>query len=180
MKRLSTITVFLSVLFAMALAAEAQMPMPKPAPELKKLDYFIGTWAMDAELKPGPMGPGGKVTETEKNDWMDGGFFMVIHEEFKSLTMGNGSGVAYMGYDENKKAYTYDAFNSWGEAEHSTGAVAGDTWTWNSEEKMGAQTVKARFVVKVVSATSYNFNFDMSQDGTTWNTVMDGTATKQK
>jgi Protein of unknown function (DUF1579) len=177
MKRLSAIAIFLGIL---ALSAQAQMPMPKPSPELKKLDYFIGTWNLDSDLKPGPMGPGGKVNEIEKCEWMDGGFFLVMHDEFKSAVMGNGTGVAYMGYDENDKAFSYDSFNTWGEADHSKGHVDGDTWTWTTDEKMGGQTFKARFVVKVVSATSYKFNFDMSQDGTTWNTVMDGTATKQK
>jgi hypothetical protein len=27
------------------LVARAQMEIPKPAPELKRLDYFAGTWA---------------------------------------------------------------------------------------------------------------------------------------
>jgi hypothetical protein len=177
MRRLSAIAIFLGML---ALAAQAQMPMPKPGPELKKLDYFVGTWNMDDDMKPGPMGPGGKITETEKCEWMDGGFFLVMHGDYKSATMGNGTSIAYMGYNENDKGYTYDSFNTWGEADHAKGQVEGDTWTWGSDEKMGGQTVKTRFVVKIVSPTSYKFNFDMSQDGTNWNTVMDGTATKQK
>jgi len=32
--------------------------------------------------------------------------------------------------------------------------------------------------MKWTSKTSYNFMYDMSQDGTKWNTVMDGKATK--
>ena len=179
MKRLSTITLFLSVLFAMALAAEAQMPPMKPGPEQKKLDYFAGNWVLDGNMKPGPMGPGGKMTETESNTWMDGGFFLAMKSDFKSA-MGNGTEVSYLGYDPNEKMYTYDSFNSMGEADHSKGTVEGDTWTFTSDEKMGSVTWKGRFVMKVLSPTSYTFKFDMSQDGTTWNTVMDGTATKQK
>jgi hypothetical protein len=41
MKRISTV-VLLAFLFATMLT-EAQMPMPTPAPELKKLDYFVGS-----------------------------------------------------------------------------------------------------------------------------------------
>jgi Protein of unknown function (DUF1579) len=179
MKRMFAGAILLGVFFAVALSAQAQMPMPKPGPELKKLDYFAGTWKTEGEMKPGPMGPGGKMTGNEKNEWMDGGFFLVLHDEFKSA-MGNGSEVAYMGYDENDKAYTYDSFNTMGESDHSKGHVDGDTWTWTSDENMGGQMIKGRFVVKVISATSYKFTFDMSQDGTNWNTVMEGTATKQK
>jgi len=78
MKRPSIIIVFLTLLFAFTVAARAQMQMPKPGPEHKKLDYFVGTWATDGDMKPGPMGPGGKFTGTSHDEWMDGGFFMVI------------------------------------------------------------------------------------------------------
>ena len=33
--------------------------------------------------------------------------------------------------------------------------------------------------MKVVSPTSYTFKYEMSQDGTSWTTVMDGKATKK-
>jgi len=33
--------------------------------------------------------------------------------------------------------------------------------------------------MKITSATSYNFMFEMSPDGTKWTTVMDGKATKK-
>jgi hypothetical protein len=65
MKPLSATITFLIFLLA-ALSVQSQMPMPKPGAELKKLDYFVGTWTMDGDLKPGPMGPGGKMTGTER------------------------------------------------------------------------------------------------------------------
>lgn len=180
MRRISTIVVAVVVLCAAALSAQAQMQMPKPAPELSKAEYFVGTWNSEGEMKPGPMGPGGKMTMTERNKWMDGGFFLTMHSEFKSATMGSGSGMAYMGYDADKKVYTYDEFNSMGEAEHSTGTVDGDTWTWTSDEHMGGNTMKGRFTIKTLSPTSYTFKFEMSPDGNSWSTMMDGKATKEK
>ena len=114
-------------------------PMPAPSPELKKLDYLVGTWTVEGDIKPGPMGPGGKVTETEKCSWMDGKFFLVCALDFKSAAMGNGSETSYMGYKTDDKVFTYDAFNSWGEAEHSTGNIDGDLWKWGADEKMGGQ-----------------------------------------
>jgi len=110
---------------------------------------------------------------------MDGGFFLISHSDFKSA-MGNGSGLAVMGYNAEDKVYTYDEYNSVGEAEHSKGTIDGDTWTWTSEEKMGGQTMKGRFVMKILSPTSYSFKYEMSQDGTNWTTAMDGTAAKSK
>lgn len=179
MRRLLTSGLFLAWVLSAVLAAQAQMEMPKPAPELKKVDYFAGAWKMDGAMKPGPMGPGGKVTGSEHNKWMDGGFFLESHSEF-SGPMGRSTGVAFMGYDINDKAYTYDEFNSVGEAVHSKGMVEGDTWTWTNEEKMNGQTWKGRFTIKVLTPNSYNFKFEMSEDGTNWMPMMDGTATKQR
>jgi hypothetical protein len=111
---------------------------------------------------------------------MDGGFFLVIHSDFTSAAMGNGSGIAFMGYNSDEKGYSYDEFNSFGEANHSKGTIDGDTWTWTNDMKMGPQTVKARYTMKIQSPTSYIFKFEVSPDGTNWNLVMDGKATKGK
>jgi len=129
-------------------------------------------------MKATQMGPGGKVTIQEDGKWMDGNFFVVFHSSFKSA-MGDGTGIAIMGYDTQENVYTYDEYNSVGEANHFKGTVEGDTWTWTSEIKMGPQIVKGRFAQKIVSPTSYTFKFEMSMDGTTWNLVMDGKTTKK-
>jgi hypothetical protein len=159
-------------------AAMAQLEAPKPAPELKKLDVFVGSWTLDGDMKPGPMGPGGKMTENEKCEWMEGGFYLVCHSEYKS-SMGSGVGLSVMGYSNDDKAYTYREFNSFGEFEDSKGSLDGDTWIWTADEKMGGMTMKGRFTMKMPSSTSYTFSYDMSQDGTKWTTVMDGKATKK-
>jgi hypothetical protein len=169
----------LAAWLVLAVAAAAQMQAPKPGPEHKKLDMFAGSWTLDGDLKPGPMGPGGKTTETEKCDWMDGDFYLVCHVEFK-MSMGNGSGLTIMGYSADDKVYTYREFNSWGEFDDSKGSVDGDTWTWTNDQKMGNMTMKGRFIMKITSPTSYNFSYEISQDGTKWTLVMDGKATKQK
>ncbi len=169
--------VFLAVIL-MSTAASAQTESPKPGPELKKLDVFTGTWTLDGNMKSGSMGPGGPITESEKCEWMDGGFYLVCHSDYKS-SMGNGVGLSVMGYSVADKAYTYREFNSFGEFDDSKGTVDGDTWTWINDEKMGNMTMKGRFTMKMTSSTSYNFMFDMSQDGAKWSTVMDGKATKK-
>jgi hypothetical protein len=177
MKRASAIAITTLLLIA---AAFAQPPAaPKPGPELKKLDYFLGTWTSEGDTKPGPMGPGGKFSDSGHGEWMDGGFFLVIHSDFKSAAMGNATGTAYMGYDPQEKLYTYDEFSSTGENVHSKGTVDGDTWNWTNEFKMGPQTMKARYTMKILSPDSYTFKFEMSPDGTKWDTVMEGKATKK-
>jgi hypothetical protein len=174
MKRTGMILAMGLVLAACALAQE----MSKPVPEHKKLDMFAGSWTLDGDIKPGPMGPGGKMTENQKCEWMDGNFFLMCHADFKGASM-SGTEFSVMGYSTDDKMYTYREFNSYGEFEESRGALDGDTWTWTSDEKMGGTTIKGRFTMKVTSPTSYNFKYEMSQDGTTWSTIMDGKATKK-
>jgi hypothetical protein len=176
---MKSIAMVLAAWVGLAAVALAQMEMPKPGPEHKKLDIFAGSWTLDGDTKASPMGPAGKVTEIEKCEWMDGGFYLLCHTDFKT-TMGNGSGISVLGYSGEDKAYTYREFNSWGEFTDSKGTLEGDTWTWTNEEKMGAMVMKGRFTMKILSPTSYNFSFEMSQDGTKWTTVMDGKATKGK
>jgi hypothetical protein len=111
---------------------------------------------------------------------MEGGFFVVIRSTLKSAEMGNGSGIAFLGYDPQEKVYTYDAFNSVGQADHAKGTADGDTWTWRSDVKMGPQTMKGRYTMKILSPTSYSYKFEMSADGTKWDQVMEGKDTKNK
>jgi hypothetical protein len=175
MKRLGML---LALALVLAEVTMAQTPPPKPAPELKKLDVFVGSWTLDGTMKPGTMGPGGTMTENEKCEWMEVGFYLVCHSDYKS-SMGNGMGLSVMGYSADDKAYTYREFNSFGEFDDSRGRLDGDTWTWTSDEKMGGMTMKGRFTMKMASPTSYTFAFDMSQDGTKWDTVMEGKASKK-
>jgi len=178
MRRINTSLACLIVIVFLSFAAVAQMPTPKPAPELSKLDFLAGNWITDTDMKPGPMGPGGKTTSKGEAHWMEGKFFLVMHSKFTGA-MGDGMALAVMGYDPEKKVYTYNDYDSMGQAGRSTGTVDGDTWTWTSDENMGGQTFKGRYTMKVLSPTSYTFKYEMSKDGTNWTTVMDGKATKK-
>jgi len=178
MRRIILPITCLSFMVLVAISVVAQMPLPKPAPELSTLDYLAGDWISEADMKPSPMGPGGKMTSTDQVHWMEGKFFLVMHSKFKGA-MGDGTSLAVMGYDPAKKVYTYNEYDSMGQINHSEGTVTGDTWTWTSDENMGGQTFKGRYTMKVVSPTAYNFSYEMSQDGTKWTTVMEGKSTKK-
>jgi hypothetical protein len=169
-----TTAAFIIVLLSPLAIAQA----PKPAPELKKLDVFVGMWTVEGAMKPVMGSPGGTMTESENCAWMEGNFYLVCHTDYKS-SMGNGTGLSIMGYSSDDKAYTYREFNSMGEFTDSRGSLDGDTWTWTADEKMGASTMKGRFTIRMTSTSSYTFTFDMSQDGTKWDTVMDGKANKK-
>lgn len=177
MKRIMAAFCFVAFFACVAVAQDASQ-MPKPGPEQKRLQYFVGTWNSEYVLKPGPMGPGGKMTNTDHSQMMPGGFFVVTHTDGKGA-MGELNELAVMGYNAEAKAYTYDAYNNFGEAEHFTGTVQGDTWTWMSESKMGGKPTKMRFTAKEVSPTMYTMKLEVGSDGG-WTTVMEGKATKAK
>ena len=177
MKRAGIILAAWLVVAGVSLAQEGPA---KPGPEHKKLDVLAGSWTVEGDVKPSPMGPGGKMTEDEKCEWMEGGFYLVCHVDFKSANSGSGSGLSVLGYSTSEKAYTYREFNSWGEFEDSRGALDGDTWTWTSDEKMGNTMMKGRFTMKFTSPASYSFTYEMSPDGAKWTPVVDGKASKVK
>jgi hypothetical protein len=161
-------------------SASAQAPqMPTLGPEHQRLLYYVGDWHTETTLKPGSMGPGGKMTGTDHNEMLPGGFFLVLHSDDDS-PMGQIHELAIMGYDSGKKAYTYNSFNNFGEAEVYTGAVEGNTWTWTAPIPMNGKMINSRFTTKEASPSSYTFKFDVSPDGSTWTNIMEGTATKTK
>jgi hypothetical protein len=177
MRRISLSLATLFVMMLVVVSATAQMPTPTPAPELSKLDFMAGNWTSEADVKPGPMGPGGKMTSTDHIEWMEGKFYLVMHSKFKGA-MGDGMSLSVFGYSPEKKVYTYNDF-SMGQNGYSEGTVDGDSWTWNSNDSYGGQSFKGRFTVKVVSPTAYTYKYEMSQDGTNWTTIMDGKSTKK-
>ncbi|HVI08096.1 MAG TPA: DUF1579 family protein [Candidatus Binatia bacterium] len=166
--------------FAASAWARAQESAPKPGAEHKKLDALVGSWSVEGEVKPNPMGPGGKMSESEKCEWMDGDFFVVCHVDFKSANSGNGTGLSVIGYSTADKSYTYREFNSWGESMDSRGSVDGDTWTWTNDEKMGDTLMHTRFIMKFTSPSVYTFTYDTSPDGDKWTTIVEGKASKAK
>src|SRR5215469_13314237 len=104
LKRFLAALVISLLVAAFAAAQTQQQTPPKPSPEVKKLDYFIGNWKSEGEIKPGQFGPGGKFSATEQNEWMPGGFFLLSHAD-KNPPMGSGKGLAVLGYNTNERVY---------------------------------------------------------------------------
>jgi hypothetical protein len=170
--------------FGVCLAASAARALPqatevpRPGPEHQKLGYFVGEWTSQGEIKPGLMGQGGKVTGTTQCKWLPGNFFVTC-EDSASSPLGQVAGLGVLGYDASKKTYTWNGFNSMGQAEAASGAVDGKTWTYTGDADMGGKIYKSRYVITETSPTAYTFAMDFSEDGKTWNKVMDGTVTRK-
>ena len=162
---LKTIPVSTLVLFTAIFTSAASAQMNSgPGPEVKKLDYFVGTWTTEGT-----------------GESMPGNFFVESHTDFKmpSEVGGDGKSVSFMGYDAESMQYTFDDFNSHGRRQIATGTASGDTWTFTSTQNYAGQEVKQKTTMKVLSPTSYGLKIEVSLDGTNWMTFMDAKTTKK-
>jgi len=152
---------------------------PEPGPEQRRLNFFAGTWSFRLDMKPNPFGPGGIVTGTDRNEMLPGGFFLVRRFETKS-PVGDIRGLEVIGYDSEARAYLQRGFDSFGQAHTYRGTVQGDTWTWTYEAKAGGQLYKVRITLKEASPILQIYRSDISPDGETWTTVLEGTLRKER
>jgi hypothetical protein len=158
-------------------AKPAGMEMPKPGPEHKKLNYFVGNWKLAGEVKPGAMGPGGKMTGTSNCTWFDG-HFAIVCKDSGNGPMGPGKGMGVITYNAEDKKYEYMGIDSMGMSIKAEGTVENDVWSYLNEGKMNGKPYKGRYSIMNTKPDSYDFKFEMSDDGNAWNTVMEGKYTR--
>ena len=159
--------------------AEEPAGPPQPTAQHEEMAMWVGTWAGSGEMKPGPFGPGGPMTWTEKCDWFEGSHFHVVCRSEGSGPMGPSKGLGIMGYDPEKQVYTHYGIDTNGWVGHSAGTREGKTWTYRSEETMGGQTYHSRMTMTLESPTRLSFTWAMSEDGENWTPLMEGTTEKQ-
>lgn len=150
-----------------------------PSPENKKLAVFVGTWKDEAELKPGPLGPGGRMSLTETCEWFSGGFSVVCNTETLARTA-NLKTLTVLTYDAEDKVYRIFEFNSAGWNNSAQGTVSGDTWTFESESKVDGRLLKTRSTIKLTSLDSATMNSEASVDGGPWTPLMELRGIREK
>jgi hypothetical protein len=158
----------------------AQAPQaPKPGPEHEKIAYFVGKWTGQGELKPGPMGPGGKITSSDNCEWFEGRFSVICRSE-GTTPMGPTKSIGILGYSPEEKVYTYYGVDNSGMTMASVpkGTLKGDTWTYHDEGMMGGQKVKTRVTIKELSPTAYTFKMEMQGPDGKWMPMMESKQTK--
>lgn len=167
-----------SVISVRAAAAQGGQP-PKPGPEQERLSYFVGKWTAEGEVKPGPMGPGGKVTTTDSCEWFEGHYSVICRSEGTTPT-GPMKSVGILGYSTEEKVYTYYGVDNSGMTMASVpkGVLKGDTWTYTDEGTMGGKKYKSRVIIKELSPTSYSFKMDMQGSDGKWMPMMETKNTK--
>jgi hypothetical protein len=148
----------------------AQAPQaPKPGPEHGRLGYFVGKWTAEGEIKPGPMGPGGKMTSTDTCEWFEGRFSVICRSEGKT-PMGPSKSIGILGYSGEEKVYTYYGVDNTNMTMASVprGTVRGDTWSYTDEGMMGGKKFQTRVTIKELSPTAYTFRMEMQGPDGKW------------
>ncbi|HEX2250087.1 MAG TPA: DUF1579 family protein [Gemmatimonadales bacterium] len=161
--------------------ALAQAPgAQKPGPEHKRLGFFVGKWNTEGEMKPGPMGPGGKMKSTDTCEWFEGNYSVICRYE-GSGPMGPSKGIGILGYNPEEKVYTYYGVDnsSMNMASVPKGRVKGDTWTYTDEGTMGGKKFKTRVTIREVSPTEQSFRMEMQGPDGKWATIMESKGTKE-
>ena len=178
MRRLAVVVAVLSMQVGAVIAQKPEVP--KPGPEHQRLAAFVGNWTFEGEMKPGPMGPGGKMTGTDRIDWVPGNFFIQRLYQGKS-PIGEMQGLEILGYDAARKVYTFNSFDNMGMRGSGTLTVKGNTWTSTGTATMGTTVMHDRCTLDFgAGATTLTIKCDMSTDGKTWAPTFEGKATKTK
>jgi hypothetical protein len=170
----SSVAVILICGFTSLLFAQAPPAPPKPGPEHKKLEYFVGKWTVESEIKANEFVPAGKTLSTETCTLGPGGFYVESRAEGGQLP----TRLAIIAYDSHAKVYTSYYANSGGLVGAATGSVNGNTWTWMVEDKFAGNVIKGRTTITMSSPTQYTIKYEMADEKGGYTTIVEGKATK--
>ena len=174
MSTLSSVAVILICGFMPLLLAQAPPAPPKPGPEHKKLEYFVGKWTVESEIKANEFVPAGKSVGTETGTLGPGGFYVESRAEGQF-----GTRFGVIAYDSHAKVYTSYYASSVGLVGTATGTVNGNTWTWMVEDKLAGQAVKGRTIITMLSPTEYMSKYEMADGKGGYTTLVESKATKE-
>jgi hypothetical protein len=170
--RLSVAVILICGLTSLLLA-QAPPTRPQPGPEHKKLEYFVGKWTVESEIKANEFVPAGKTVTTETATLGPGGSYVESRAEGQL-----GTRLAIIAYDSHAKVYTSYYANSGGLVGTATGSVNGNTWTWMVEDKFAGNAIKGRTTITMSSPTQYTIKYEMADEKGGYTTIVEGKATK--
>ncbi len=168
-----SVAVILICGFTSLLLAQAPPAPPKPGPEHKKLEYFVGKWTVESEIKANEFVPAGKTVGTETDTLGPGGFYVERRSEGQL-----GTTLEIITWDSHAKVYTAYYANSAGMVGGATGSVNGNTWTWMVEDKFAGIAVKGRLTMTMLSPTQCTSKYEMADGKGAYTTISEGKATK--
>ena len=144
----------------MAVVAYAQ----PPGPEQRKLEYFVGKWRSEVDIKASANSPAAKASGTEDCEW-----FANTHIVCRSESTGPSGlykAMRVISYVPAVKQYASYTVDSIGYAVLSLGQLQGSTWTFATEFSGG----KTRYTVKT-SRDSYTAMSEYAGSDGKWTTL---------
>ena len=159
-------------------------PRPGPAtghrprtfcPQHQRMGYFLGDWTASGTSKISPKTPAAPFTLKEHGEWVTDGYFLETKTSMKS-DLGTVNSQRVMGYNVEDKVYTYNVYNSLGEHQVALGHLNGNTWTWNSEEKLNGIVITGRYTIVETGPNTFTFKSEVADPKGGWVTVMEGKA----
>lgn len=179
MLRFTTLLSFVLVCASSAIVARAQS-QTKRGPEVKKLAVMVGEFTIEDEMKAGAMGPNTPAMKFKGTDdcrWAASGF-AVICESALYRPGTKYSEVSLYYFDPTAKTYRYHAVDSSGGIEDKTGTVNGDVWTWLGDSTFAGKTYHTRYIMKVVSADSYEYTDESGENEDSMKVFVSGKETR--
>jgi len=173
MNRVAVIAILLSS-FVVAQAPQ-QTSAPGVTPQHQRMGYFVGDWTASGTSKISPKSPGAPFTLKEHSEFVTDGYFLETKTSMKS-ELGTVNSQRVMGYNVEDKVYTYNVYNSLGEHQVALGHVNGNTWTWNSEEKLNGLVITGRYTIVETGPDTLTFKSEVADPKGGWVTVMEGKA----
>ena len=168
-----SVAVILICGFTSLLRAQAPPAPPKPGPEHKKLEYFVGKWTVESEIKANGYVPAGKGVGTVTCTLEPGGFYI------QSLSEGQTPRTfSIVAYDSHAKAYTSFYASSAGLVGTGIGSVSENTWTWMVEDKYAGKSIKGRTTITTLSPTQYTSKYEMADGKGGYTTFLESKVTK--
>ena len=151
-----------------------------PGPEVKKLTAMVGSFTVEDEVKAGAMGPNSpamQYTGTDDCRWTASGYAVIcettLHRPGKKY-----SDTSFVYYDPTSKTYRYHAVDSSGGIEDKTGTVNGDVWTWLGESVFAGKAYHTRYIMKFVSADSYEYTDESGESESSMKVFVSGKETR--
>jgi hypothetical protein len=86
--------------------------------------------------------------------------------------------ASFVYYDPTSKTYRYHAVDSSGAVENKTGTVSGDVWTWLGESIFAGKMYHTRYIMKVVSADSYEYTDESGETENSMKVFVSGRETR--
>ena len=175
MKRSVILCLFLMAGLFSVVLAQAPATAPKPSPELQRTAVYWGHWTYEGETKPGPLGPGGKVTGEWDAQMILNAFFLQGRWTEKAAT-GETRGLEIWWYDPQDKNFHYSVYRDNGVTFSGVLTNSGNIWKWDDKAVVAGKEYPLRGTQVFASDfKSITEKLEVSIDGKTWTIFSGGT-----